>query len=180
MATGRNFTMSWINSGHHNLPTYEMSLKLDNVEFVRYCGKIDMLVENDITNWLLTSKNFYPSPFSKWPPQYRTNSTLSDFNDISYVVKSSCPEMIPDINTKGCFFHIPPSIWRKAQVTGLQIPYRDDVKTLKWALTDMLCSVAGTTTLDREWIFGWACCVIFLSLLCHPSMLLVMCGPSVP
>jgi 5-carboxymethyl-2-hydroxymuconate isomerase len=38
MATGRNFPMSGINSGHHNLSTYEMSLKLDNVEFVRYCG----------------------------------------------------------------------------------------------------------------------------------------------
>ena len=37
MATGRNFSMSGINSGHHNLPTYEMSLKSD-VEFVRYCG----------------------------------------------------------------------------------------------------------------------------------------------
>ena len=35
MATGRNFSMSGINSGHHNLPTYEMSLKSDNVEFVR-------------------------------------------------------------------------------------------------------------------------------------------------
>jgi hypothetical protein len=23
---------------HHNLPTYEMSLKSDNVEFVRHCG----------------------------------------------------------------------------------------------------------------------------------------------
>jgi hypothetical protein len=34
MATARNFSMS----GHHNLPTYEMSLKSDNVEFVRYCG----------------------------------------------------------------------------------------------------------------------------------------------
>jgi hypothetical protein len=34
MATGRNFSMSGINSGHHNLPTYEMSLKSDNVEFV--------------------------------------------------------------------------------------------------------------------------------------------------
>ena len=35
MATGRNFSMSGIISGHHNLPTYEMSLKLNNVEFVR-------------------------------------------------------------------------------------------------------------------------------------------------
>jgi hypothetical protein len=23
-------------------------------------------------------KNFYQSPFSKWPPQFRKNSTLSD------------------------------------------------------------------------------------------------------
>jgi hypothetical protein len=38
MATSRHFSMSGINSGHHNLPTYEMSLKSDNVEFVRYCG----------------------------------------------------------------------------------------------------------------------------------------------
>ena len=38
MATVRNFSMSGINSGHHNLPTYEMSLKSDKVEFVRYCG----------------------------------------------------------------------------------------------------------------------------------------------
>jgi hypothetical protein len=38
MATARNFSMSGINSGHHSLPTYEMSLKSDNVEFVRYCG----------------------------------------------------------------------------------------------------------------------------------------------
>jgi hypothetical protein len=34
MATARNFSMS----GHHNLPTYEVSLKSDNAEFVRYCG----------------------------------------------------------------------------------------------------------------------------------------------
>jgi hypothetical protein len=34
MATSRNCSMS----GHHNLPTYEMALKSDNVEFVWYCG----------------------------------------------------------------------------------------------------------------------------------------------
>jgi hypothetical protein len=38
MATGRSFSMSGINSGHHSLPTYEMALKLDHVEFLRYCG----------------------------------------------------------------------------------------------------------------------------------------------
>ena len=40
MATGKKFSMSGMNSGHHNLPTFEMSLKSDNVEFVRYCGAI--------------------------------------------------------------------------------------------------------------------------------------------
>jgi hypothetical protein len=38
MANDRNFSISGIYSGHHNLPTYEMSLKSDNVEFVQYCG----------------------------------------------------------------------------------------------------------------------------------------------
>ena len=38
MATARNFSMSGIYLGHHNLPTYEMSLKSDNDEIVRYCG----------------------------------------------------------------------------------------------------------------------------------------------
>jgi hypothetical protein len=38
MATVRNFSMSGINSGRHNLPTYQMTLKSDNVEFVRYRG----------------------------------------------------------------------------------------------------------------------------------------------
>jgi hypothetical protein len=40
-----------------------------------------MWVDYDVPNWFLTSKNFYQSPFSKWSPQYRTNSTLSDFNE---------------------------------------------------------------------------------------------------
>jgi hypothetical protein len=38
MATGRNFSMSGIISGQYILPTYEMSLKSDNVKFVRYGG----------------------------------------------------------------------------------------------------------------------------------------------
>jgi hypothetical protein len=38
METGRNFSMSEINSGHHNLPTYAISLKSNNVKFLRYCG----------------------------------------------------------------------------------------------------------------------------------------------
>jgi hypothetical protein len=38
MSIARNFSMSGINLGYHNLPTYEMSLKSDNVQFVQYCG----------------------------------------------------------------------------------------------------------------------------------------------
>jgi hypothetical protein len=34
-----------------------------------------MWVDNDVLNWLLTLKNLHRSPFSKWPPQYRKNST---------------------------------------------------------------------------------------------------------
>jgi hypothetical protein len=34
MATGRNFSMSGINSGYHYLPTYQILMILDNVEFL--------------------------------------------------------------------------------------------------------------------------------------------------
>ena len=56
-----------------------------------------MWVDYDVPNLFPRSKNFCWSPFSKWPPQYRTNSTLSDFSDISYVGRLWCPELIPDI-----------------------------------------------------------------------------------
>jgi hypothetical protein len=59
--------------------------------------KIDRWVDNDVLNWFPTLNNFYRTPFWKWPPQYHTNSTLSDFNAISYVGRLSCPELIPDI-----------------------------------------------------------------------------------
>jgi hypothetical protein len=38
MTTVINFSMAGIYSGNYNLPTYEMSLKSDKIEFVRYCG----------------------------------------------------------------------------------------------------------------------------------------------
>ena len=68
-----------------------------NIQHCPISSKFDMWVENDVTNWFLTLKNLYRSPFSKWPPQYRTNSTLSDFNVISYVDRLWCPELITDI-----------------------------------------------------------------------------------
>jgi hypothetical protein len=68
-------------------------------------SKFEMWVDNDVP----TLKNFYRSPFSKWPPQYRTNSTMSDFNDISYVGRLWCPELIPDIEQ-----FLPVSIFKMA------------------------------------------------------------------
>jgi hypothetical protein len=67
--------------------------KFNIVQFQRHF----MWVDYEVPNWFLTTKNFYRSPFSKWPPQYRTNSTLSDFNEISSVGRLWCPEFIPDI-----------------------------------------------------------------------------------
>jgi hypothetical protein len=48
-------------------------------------------VDNDVPNWFLPLKNFYWLPFSKWPPQYHTNSTLFDFSEISYNVEFLLP-----------------------------------------------------------------------------------------
>jgi hypothetical protein len=38
MVTGRNFSMSGINSEHHYLPTYQILMISDNVEYLRDCG----------------------------------------------------------------------------------------------------------------------------------------------
>jgi hypothetical protein len=38
MVTGRNFSMSGVNSRHHYLPTYQILIISDNVEFLQYCG----------------------------------------------------------------------------------------------------------------------------------------------
>jgi hypothetical protein len=38
MMTSINFSMSGLNSGHHYLPTYQIVMISDNVEFLRYYG----------------------------------------------------------------------------------------------------------------------------------------------
>ena len=69
-----------------------------NIFFSNIClEKNPLQVKWSFPNWFPTLKNFYRLPFSKWPPQYRTNSTLFDFNEISYVGRLWCPELIPDI-----------------------------------------------------------------------------------
>jgi hypothetical protein len=40
MATGRNFSMSGINSGHHYLPTYQIFMISDNVDGRHNTAKI--------------------------------------------------------------------------------------------------------------------------------------------
>jgi hypothetical protein len=82
-STGRHFQ-----NGRHNTA---------KIQHCPISSKFDMWVDNDVPNWFPTLKNFYRSPFSKWPPQYCTNSTLSDFNAIWYVGRLWCPEMIHDI-----------------------------------------------------------------------------------
>ena len=86
--TSNNFYRRHFQNGHHNTA---------QIQHCPISTTFHMWVDYDVPKWFLTSKNFYQSPFSKWPPQYRTNSTLSDFNDISYVGRLWCPEFIPDI-----------------------------------------------------------------------------------
>ena len=83
ISTGRHFQ-----NGRHNTA---------QIQHCPISTTFHMWVDYDVPKWFLTSKHFYRSLFSKWPPQYRTNSTLSDFNDISYVGRLWYPEMIPDI-----------------------------------------------------------------------------------
>ena len=93
--------MSRIDSWHRKISTgCHFQNGHHNTALIQHCPistTFHMWVDYDVLNWFLTSKNFYWSPFSKWPPQYLTNSTLSDFNNISYVGRLWCPKLIPDI-----------------------------------------------------------------------------------
>ena len=70
ISTGRHFQ-----NGRHNTA---------KIQHCPISSKFDMVVDNDVPNWFPTLKNFYRSPFSKWPPQYRTNSTLFDFKVLNW------------------------------------------------------------------------------------------------
>jgi hypothetical protein len=48
-----------------------------------------MLVDYDVRNWFPTLQNFYRSPFSKWPPQYRKKSS-SEFVTMQSVHLNCC------------------------------------------------------------------------------------------
>jgi hypothetical protein len=54
MATGRNFSMSEINSGHHYLPTYQILMKSENVEFLTPIFYATILKMEDISKILKT------------------------------------------------------------------------------------------------------------------------------
>jgi hypothetical protein len=66
-----------------------------NQTMLNFCGIVVAILK------MATDRNFsmyfYWSPFSKWPPQYHKNSTLSEITNIWYVGRSWCPELIPDI-----------------------------------------------------------------------------------
>jgi hypothetical protein len=47
-----------------------------NIVHCPISSKFDMWVDNDVPNWFPTLKNFYRSPFPKWPPQ--NNNTSPD------------------------------------------------------------------------------------------------------
>jgi hypothetical protein len=117
ISTGRHFQ-----NGRHNTA---------NIQHFPISSKFDMWVDNDVPNWFPTLKHFYRSPISKWPPQYCTNSTLSDFNDISYVGRLWCPKMIPDIEK-----FLPVALFKKGHHNTAQIQH---------------CSISTSWIDSRHW-----------------------------
>ena len=105
-SSGRHFQ-----NGHHNTA---------QIQHCPISTPFHMWVDYDVPNWFLPSKNFYRSPLSKWP-QYHTNSTLSNFNDISYVGRFWCPELIPDIEKISTGHHFQNGRHNTAQIQHCSI-----------------------------------------------------------
>jgi hypothetical protein len=59
MATGRNFSMSAINSGHHYLPTYQILMISDNVEYL--CIVVAILKMATGRNFSMSGHHYLPT-----------------------------------------------------------------------------------------------------------------------
>jgi hypothetical protein len=104
MATGRNFSMSAINSGHHYLPTNQIFMISGNVEFL--------------------PPIFYTvfwQPFWKWQTSRNASHNTAQIQHCPisttfHVGRLWCPEMIPDIKK-----FLPVSIFKMATWTVIFI-----------------------------------------------------------
>jgi hypothetical protein len=106
ISTGRHFQ-----NGHHNTA---------KIQHCPISSKFDIWVDNDVPNWFPTLKNFYRSPFSKWLPHYRNNSTLSD------IIKSKNNKS-PNKSPKRCLGDL--NIWTNTWL----LCFFDIVHTIKCA-----------------------------------------------
>ena len=79
MATGRNFSMSGINSGHHYLPTYQILMILDNAEFLRYCGGHLAILK------MATGRNFSMSEINSGHHNLPTYEMSLKSNNVEFV-----------------------------------------------------------------------------------------------
>jgi hypothetical protein len=103
MMTARNFSLSGINLGHHNLPTYEMSLKSYNVEFVRHWKiSTDRHFQNGRHNTAKIQHCPISSKFDMWV-DYDVPNLLNLYGIVTAILKMatarnvSMPESIGDI-----------------------------------------------------------------------------------
>jgi hypothetical protein len=75
----------WIFTAHFLYCILAAILKMADISKIFKTQNCSSNGDLDVPNWFPTLKNFYQSPFSKWPPQYRQISTLSDIIKIWYV-----------------------------------------------------------------------------------------------
>ena len=83
MATVRNCSMSGINSENHYLPTYQILMISDNVEFLRYCG--GHFENGDRLKFFNVGNQFGIS----------LSTHISNFDDIGQCWNFYCPFFIP-------------------------------------------------------------------------------------
>ena len=123
-----------------------------NIQHCPISSKFDMWVDNDVPNWFL--------PFSKWPPQYRTNSTLFDFNEISYIGRLWCPELIPRHRKISTDLHFQNGHHNTAKIQHCSISKVDFVLIL-----DILSAVGLLSTGNRKHIIFCCCFMLYTTVL---------------
>ncbi|XP_065927384.1 uncharacterized protein [Magallana gigas] len=80
--------------------------------------------------------------------QFSPTSVLADFET---AVHNSIRDVFPGITTKGCFFHFTQAVWRLAQITGLQIPYREDDNVKKLIRRAAVLPIVPLDSIEDVW-----------------------------
>jgi hypothetical protein len=148
MATGRNFSMSGINSGHHYLPTYKMLMISDNVEFLPPI--FYTVFWQPIWKWKTTWKFW----------KCRIAPLMVTYHYVKFYVSIIIHLEVININVRNFNFPIgfysnPHPLWTPQNMTLTPFTTKDQLETYIYNSTKFH-EILSSSSWDLPWTSSWS------------------------